>query len=112
MDGSEISWLDASHEARESFIEQMTGSFNNPDLFTRIEALENVCYVITGVWGITAGRSADEYPAEPSEKEAAETPKAKSRQIQWIIKNVLFIQECSAISALLDYMRRVFDKDQ
>jgi hypothetical protein len=112
MAGSVISWLDAGHEARKSFIEQMAGSFNNSDLFTRIEALENVCYVITGIWDITAGRTADNYPTEPSEREAAETPKAKSRQIQWIVKNVLLIQECLAIPALLDYMRRVFDKDQ
>ena len=110
--GSELSWRGSKAGRRSASVDQMISSFNNPDLFIRIEALESVCYVITGVWGIVAGRIADDYPTEPSEKEAAETPKSKSRQIQWIVKNVVLIQERSAIPPLLDYMRRVFDKDQ
>lgn len=108
----EMSWLDASQELRKSFMEQMLDGLKNPDLFSRIEALEAVCYAMAGVWGVTAGKVADDYPEEVTAKEAAETPKFKSLQIKWIENNVRLVQECSGITALYEYMRRVFDKDQ
>lgn len=108
----EISWLEASQELRKSFMEHMLDGLKNPDLFSRIEALEAVCYAMTGVWGVTAGKVADDYPEEVTPREAAETPKSKSLQIKWIENNVLLVHECSGITALFEYLRRVFDKDQ
>ncbi|KAL1970278.1 hypothetical protein VTN77DRAFT_5438 [Rasamsonia byssochlamydoides] len=108
----QVSWLDASPELRKSFMERMLDGLHNPDLFSRIEALEAVCYTMAGVWGVTAGRAVDDYPDEPTAKEAAETPKSKSLQIKWIENNVLLVHECSGIPALFEYMRKVFDKDR
>ncbi|KAL2007355.1 hypothetical protein VTN00DRAFT_8793 [Thermoascus crustaceus] len=108
----EISWIEASQELRKCFMEHMLDGLKNPDLFSRIEALEAVCYAMTGVWGVTAGKVADGYPEEVTPKEAAETPKSKSLQIKWIENNVLLVHECSGITAIFEYLRRVFDKDQ
>lgn len=108
----EVSWVDADDQTRKSFLEGMITCCDNSDLFTRVEALENVCYILTGVWGITAGRAADDYLSDPSDVEAAETPKEISLQIKWIVDNVLLLQRCGGISALIGYMGRVFEKDQ
>lgn len=109
---AQVSWLDASSHLRKAFMERMLGELHNPDLFLRIEALEAVCYTMAGVWGVTAGKSVDDYPDEPTAKEAAETPRSKSLQIKWIENNVLLVHECSGIQTLFEYMRKVFDKDR
>ncbi|GAD91534.1 pheromone-dependent cell cycle arrest protein Far11, putative [Paecilomyces variotii No. 5] len=108
----ENSWLSASRDLRKSFIEKMLDGFHNSDLFARIESLEAVCYAMLGVWGLTAGRVADDYPDEPTPHEATETPRTKSMQIKWIEENVLLVEECNGIPALYEYMRKVFDKDK
>lgn len=109
---SEVSWLDASLELRKSFFEQMIAEFQNPDLFSRIESLEAICYVLAGVWGLTAGKPVDDYSEEKSAQERAQTPKFKSLQIKWIEDNVLLFQQCSGISAMFDYMKRILDPKQ
>jgi hypothetical protein len=108
----QLSWLDASPDLRKSFMQQMLDDLQDPDLFLRIEALEAVCYTMAGVWGVTGGRSVEDYPDEPTAKEAAETPRSKSLQIKWIENNVLLVHECSGIPMLFEYMRKVFDKDR
>lgn len=108
----QVSWLDASSDLRKAFMERTLDELHNPDLFLRIEALEAVCYTMAGVWGVTAGRSVDDYPDVPTAKEAAETPRSKSLQIKWIENNVLLVHECSGIPTLFEYMRKVFDKDR
>lgn len=108
----EVSWVDADEQTRKTFLEGMISCCDNSDLFTRIEALENVCYILTGVWGVTAGKVADDYPPDPSDVEAAETPKEKSLQIKWMVDNVLLLQRCGGLSALIGYMGRIFEKDQ
>jgi hypothetical protein len=82
------------------------------DMFSRIEALEAICYTITGVWGNTGGKSVEDYPENPTAEEAAETPILKSLQIKWIVDNILLIQECGGIPKLFDYMRDVYDKER
>jgi hypothetical protein len=108
----EVSWIQASLEMRKTFMERMITEFRNPDLFSRIEALEAVCYALAGVWGLTAGKAVDDYPEDEPAQEQAETPKFKSLQIKWIENNVLLVQECSGIPAMFDYMRRIFDPKQ
>ena len=107
-----VSWIEASLEMRKTFIERMVTEFRNPDLFSRIEALEAVCYTLAGVWGLTAGKAVDDYPEDEPSQDQAETPKFKSLQIKWIENNVLLLQECSGIPAMFDYMRRIFDPKQ
>ncbi|KAK2764968.1 Factor arrest protein 11 [Arachnomyces sp. PD_36] len=109
---SEISWLDASAEQRKLFFEQMINEFRNPDLFSRIESLEAICYALAGVWGSTAGKEADDYPEGISQQDMAQTPKSKSLQIKWIENNVLLLQECSGIPAMFEYVRKIFDPKQ
>jgi N1221-like protein len=111
-DHQELSWLAANHDLQASFMKQILEGLRNPDRFARIEALEAVCYAITGVWGLTGGRSVDDFPEEVTAEEAAETPKARSLQIRWIENSVLLVQECSGIPVLFECMRRVFDKDE
>lgn len=111
-ENDEISWLDASSEMRKLFIEQMVAGFRNPDLFSRIETLEAVCYALAGVWGLTAGKAVDGYSEEKSAQEKAQTPKSKSLQIKWIEDNVSLFQECSGIPAIFDSMRRIFDPNK
>ena len=110
--GEVISWVDADEGLRKLFIEQMIGDFSDGCLFITIEALENICYLLAGVWGITGGRTADDYPQELLEREAARTPKRMSMQIQWMENNALLVQQCGGVSALFDYVRRAFDRGQ
>ncbi|PGG97216.1 hypothetical protein AJ79_09299 [Helicocarpus griseus UAMH5409] len=109
----EVSWTDASEEFRVDFTSRMVESLDNSDLFTRIEALEVVCYIITGAWTFTAGKESEELPAGFSKFESAEEfPKSKSMQIKWMVEDVLLVQRCGGIPALFEAMKRIFEKDQ
>jgi hypothetical protein len=110
--GTEPSWLDASHEVRALFMEHMLDGLQVSDMFSRIEALEAICYTISGVWGITGGKFVQDYPEDPTAEEAAETPRSKSLQIKWIVDNVLLVHECGGIPKLFEYMRDVYDKER
>ena len=112
QDSPKVAWVDADDQTRKTFLEGMISCCNNEDLFVRVEAFENVCYILTGVWGITAGKVTDAYPPDPSDVEAAETPNEMSLQIKWIVDNVLLFQQCGGLSALIGHMSRVFEKDQ
>ncbi|OAX85010.1 hypothetical protein ACJ72_00602 [Emergomyces africanus] len=100
-------------ETRASFTREVIGSLDNPDLFTRIEALEVVCYLITGAWALTAGIVSEDPPAGFSRfKSPEECPKSKSMQIKWMANNVLLMQHCGGIPVLFEAMKRIFEKDQ
>lgn len=107
-----LAWLEADDGVRKSFVEQALKGLRNDDLYARIEALETVCYALTGVWGVTAGRAVPEYPEDLSPRTVEQTPKFKSLQIQWIETSVNLIQECSGIEILLGYFARVFEKQR
>ncbi|EGE07477.1 pheromone-dependent cell cycle arrest protein Far11 [Trichophyton equinum CBS 127.97] len=109
---SEPSWLSATDEDKEAFIEKMIGLFTSTDIFSRIEALESIAYTLTGVWVSTAGKVAGDYPSDITDHDAAETPKERSMQIQWMIKNAHTFLECQGIEALFTYLQRFFNKDQ
>lgn len=104
------SWTDTSDAIRKSFMERMLRDLADDDLYTRMEALEAICYLLTGVWGITAKRAVPEYPEDLPPRTVEQTPKFKSLQIRWIENNVSLLQDCSGIGTLLGYLARVFEK--
>ncbi|KAJ6177920.1 Phosphatidic acid phosphatase type 2/haloperoxidase [Penicillium mononematosum] len=105
-----LSWLDASKDLRRSFIAQMLEDLQLAEVPARLEALESICYLVTGVWGLSGGRVAPDYSSDGNPDSAAETPMLKSMQIQCIEQNVSLLQECSGVTALIQYMCRLFDK--
>jgi hypothetical protein len=105
-----VSWLDASKDLRRSFIAQMLEDLQLAEVPARLEALESICYLVTGVWGLSGGRVAPDYSSDGNPDSAAETPMLKSMQIQSIEQNVSLLQECSGVTALIQYMCRLFDK--
>ncbi|KAJ5504899.1 Phosphatidic acid phosphatase type 2/haloperoxidase [Penicillium fimorum] len=105
-----LSWLDASKDLRRSFVSQMLEDLQLAEVSARLEALETICYVVTGVWGLSGGKVALNYPADGNSESAAEKPLLKSMQIQCIEQNVSLLQECSGVTALVQYMCRLFDK--
>lgn len=107
-----LSWIDVSYELRKLFMGRMLSALRDSNAATRIEALEVICYALTGVWGLTAGRVTEEYPAEPSPQMTAETPRFKSMQIKWMENNAVLFQECAGIGILLEQLPRVFDKNR
>ncbi|KAJ5778885.1 Phosphatidic acid phosphatase type 2/haloperoxidase [Penicillium paradoxum] len=112
LDTSELSWLDASQDLRRSFISLMIEGLQLSEVTARLEALETICYIITGVWGVSGGRVAPDYPSDRDPESIAETPLLKSLQIECIEKNVSLLQECSGVTALVEYMCRLFDKSR
>lgn len=107
-----LSWIDASYELRKSFMSQVLSTLWDADLPARVEALEVVCYAVTGVWGDTAGKAMEQYPEDPTREMAAEMPKFKSMQIKWMENNVSLLQECAGIGPLLEHLSRAFDKSR
>jgi hypothetical protein len=105
-----LSWLDASKDLRRSFIAQALEDLQLAEVPARLEALESICYLVTGVWGLSGGRVAPDYSSDGNSDSAAETPMLKSMQIQCIEQNVSLLQECSGVTALIQYMCRLFDK--
>ncbi|EER29965.1 N1221-like family protein [Coccidioides posadasii C735 delta SOWgp] len=111
--GSEITWLNATEDLKKTYLGDTISTVSKGvDILARIEALQNICYLVTGVWGVTAGRATDDYPQEPTETEAAEMPKERSLQIQWIERNVDLFQQVNGLPILFSYLQRVFDSDK
>jgi hypothetical protein len=106
------SWVDVPEDLRQSFMMRSLDNLQHMDVSVRLEALENICYAVTGVWGLTGGRVAPDYPADMDARSAAETPESKSLQIAWIEKNVTLLQQCSGISVLILRLSQLFDKNR
>ncbi|KAJ5718302.1 hypothetical protein N7488_003948 [Penicillium malachiteum] len=105
-----LSWPDASDSLRRTFISQSLDKLQYPEISVRLEALENICYTVTGNWGLTAGRQTQGYPENPEPKAAAESPRSKSLQIEWIERNVSLVQECGGIPLLVKRLSQLFDR--
>lgn len=105
-------WVDVSEDLRQSFMMRSLDNLQHMDVSVRLEALENICYAVTGVWGVTGGRVAPDYPADMDTRSAAETPELKSLQIAWIEKNVTLLQQCSGIPVLILRLSQLFDKNR
>ncbi|KAJ5669339.1 hypothetical protein N7462_010409 [Penicillium macrosclerotiorum] len=111
-ESSEPTWIETSEGLRRDFVVRALEHLQHADVSVRLEALENICYAVTGVWGITAGRVASHYHSSPSSQETAETPQSKSLQIAWIVQNVSLVQECSGIPLLVARLDQLFDKNR
>lgn len=108
----EVPWVTASYDLRKSFMDEMINSLEDHDLYARVEALETICYAVTGVWAITAGKAVEDYPEDVTPEMAAQTPKFKSLQIKWIENNVSLLLERSGIAALHKYFCRIFARSR
>lgn len=104
-----VSWIEASESLRRNFVRESLDKTRHPDVSVRLEALENICYAVTGTWGSTAGRVAQDFPSSPDSK-AAENSRSKSLQIEWIEQNVSLVQQCDGISVLVERLSQIFDK--
>ena len=105
----EVSWTDASEDVRREFVSKLLADLHLTTPAVRLEALESICYIVTGVWGLTGGRVAANYHAD-GEKSSVETPLLQSMQIEYIEKSISLVQECSGLATLVEYMCRLFDK--
>ncbi|KAL3448506.1 hypothetical protein BJX65DRAFT_274890 [Aspergillus insuetus] len=103
------SWLDAPKEMQKSFLTEVLDNTQDSEITIRIEALETVCYAVTGLWGTTAGKSAPDFPNSFSSG-AAEAVKPKSLQLSWIEKNTYLVQECVGLQSLYGCLLRAFEK--
>ncbi|KAB8237717.1 FAR11/STRIP family protein [Aspergillus alliaceus] len=111
-DASQTSWIHTTDDRRKAFMSHIINGLREREPLVRLEALEVICYIVTGVWGITAGRAVDDYPEDPSPKEAAEAPKSKSLQIKWMENNATLVLESSGLGPLLECLCRVFDRNR
>ncbi|KAI5304444.1 Factor arrest protein 11, partial [Ascosphaera pollenicola] len=101
--GVSATWIDAQVERRAAFTRQtLVNLENSRDLLSRVEALGTLCYIVTGVWGITAGLVSPNYPSESemTAKEIGECPKSKSMQIEWMQKNTKIFHSEGGIQIL------------
>ncbi|KAH8431377.1 FAR11/STRIP family protein [Aspergillus melleus] len=111
--GSNVSWTEASDAQRKSFISQVISRLRDREILVRIEALEILCYVVTGVWGITAGRSVhDDDHQDDSSQTAAKNLTPKSLQLSWIENNVSLFHDCSGIQPLFECLCQTFEKNR
>ncbi|CAG8019633.1 unnamed protein product [Penicillium salamii] len=105
----EVSWIDVSEDVRREFVAKLLADLQLTEPALRLEALECICYIVTGVWGLTGGRVAADYQSDGGEP-SVETPPLQSMQIQYIEKSISLMQECSGLATLIEYMCQLFDK--
>lgn len=107
---SKVSWIDTSDEQRKMFISQVISRLKDREIVIRIQALEVLCYLVTGVWGTTAGKPVCEGPEDtsPQKKDTA----AKSLQVRWIENNVTLLYDCSGVQPLFDCLCHAFEKNR
>ncbi|PWY80933.1 pheromone-dependent cell cycle arrest protein Far11 [Aspergillus sclerotioniger CBS 115572] len=108
-DVSPQSWLATSYDLRKTFMSQLINTLEDRAVLVRIEALEALCYTLTGVWGATAGRVVDDL-SEGGSQPGAEIPESQSLQIKWIEQNVALVHECSGLQPLVTCLCRVFER--
>lgn len=96
------SWLDVSEELRKLFLTEVLDDLQDSEAMVRIDALETVCYAVTGIWGSTAGKTALDYPDEKR--------KSRSLQLQWIESNTKLVSQCSGLQSLYGCFLRSFEK--
>ncbi|KAL4905309.1 hypothetical protein BDW74DRAFT_178306 [Aspergillus multicolor] len=104
------SWLEAPESMQKLFLTEVLDNLQDNEIMIRVEALESVCFVVTGVWDTTAGRSTSDYPEGSSP--SAESVKFKSLQIHWIEKNAKLVHECSGLPSLYGCLLRSFEKSR
>ncbi|KAJ6150975.1 hypothetical protein N7470_007569 [Penicillium chermesinum] len=109
---SEQPWVASPECLRRTFVSQSLQRIQDSDISVRLEALENVCYAVSGVWGTTGGQATPDYPENPDPKTSTETPRSKSLQIEWIERNVMLVQECSGIPILIKKLSQLFDRSR
>ncbi|KAJ5887652.1 hypothetical protein N7495_007693 [Penicillium taxi] len=112
ISSSEPLWLHASEDLQRAFVTQSLESTQNADVSVRLEALENICYLVTGAWGLTAGLTAPDYPYNPDSKTLADLPQSKSMQVHWIEKNVSLVEQCSGIPVLVKRLCQLLDRNR
>lgn len=102
------SWLDSPNEMQKLFLSEVLDNLQDSDIMVRVEALETVCYAVTGVWSITAGKSAPNYPQGSAV--SAEKAKARSLQLRWIGNNAKLVHECAGLQSLYGCFLRAFER--
>ncbi|KAL4884047.1 hypothetical protein BJY04DRAFT_183844 [Aspergillus karnatakaensis] len=107
----EPSWVDAPETLHKSFLNEVLDNLQDSEITVRIEALECVCYAVTGAWSATAGKSAPDY-AESSPGLTAQKAKSRSLQISWMETNTKLVQECSGLQSLYGCLLRTFEKSR
>jgi len=112
FNSGDLSWIEASDDLRRTFMNQSLEKVRHAEASVRLEALENICYAVTGVWGLTAGRATPDYSTSSDLRTVAETPRSKSLQISWIERNVILLQQCSGIPLLVQKLSHLFDKNR
>ncbi|THC98180.1 hypothetical protein EYZ11_002336 [Aspergillus tanneri] len=109
---SQIPWTDLSDSQRKPFMGRLINCVRNCDILIRIEALEAICYLVTGVWGTTAGKAAHNDHEEGASSQAAfEASKFKLLQVRWMESNVNLLHECSGLQPLFECLCHVFEKN-
>ncbi|KAL3458699.1 hypothetical protein BJX64DRAFT_219347 [Aspergillus heterothallicus] len=103
---SHTSWVDAPTDMQKSFLTEVLDTLQDSEIAIRIETLEAVCYAVTGVWGTTAGKSAENSPNSPGSSPA----KSGSLQILWMEKNAKLVHECGGVQSLYGCLLRAFEK--
>jgi len=103
------SWVDAPKDMQKSFLTEVLDNVQDSEITSRIEALESVCYAMTGLWGTTAGKSTPERLYN-STMDATEAVKSKSLQIIWMEKNTNLVHECAGVQSLYGCLLRVFER--
>ncbi|PYH82287.1 putative pheromone-dependent cell cycle arrest protein Far11 [Aspergillus uvarum CBS 121591] len=109
VDPSQQYWLAAPRDLQKAFMSHIVDGLGESTGLVRFEASEALCYAVTGVWGITAGEVAPDYPGGVSPP-GAEIPENKSLQVKWIEHSVHLLHECGGVQALLDCLCRVFER--
>ncbi|KAI9375859.1 hypothetical protein BJX61DRAFT_62761 [Aspergillus egyptiacus] len=105
---TQIPWVDAPEELQKSFLKEALDMLQDSESTVRVEALESLCYALTGVWDTTAGKGVQNSP----EASASESPEPKSLQVLWIERNAKLVHECSGLKPLFGCLMRVYEKSR
>ncbi|RAL08333.1 FAR11/STRIP family protein [Aspergillus homomorphus CBS 101889] len=109
VDPSQQSWLNAPRDLQKAFMGHIIDGLGESTGLVRFEASEALCYAMTGIWGVTAGKAAPDYP-EGVSFPGAEIPENKSLQVKWIENSVHLFHECGGVQALMNCLCRVFER--
>ena len=110
-----LDWSDAGEQNKASFATGFVQELTNPDLPTRVKALDCISYIVLGAWNDSAGIEKDDAVVDvvPSIAKWFESQATKPRwQLKCIFDDTKMMSTLGVAQKLIELLRKIWDFEQ
>ena len=96
------SWIDVSQQAREKFFHWLAPSLSNGQAGARLASLESLMYIMSGVWGLTAGLPKEQNVYDDASLDSNSPLEQNHIQVEWMHSGATLLASSRVLTALHD----------